>query len=534
MRPRREKSFHSAHIHAVIYVIPPPVYSSSETDSHCHRVDTAMDVISEIDIQAIRALGQFTSVLLAIGKSDTMEKSDHQVLKNTTYRFYSQVNELIMPTKLFDFTDIPGTQRESPEEVRVFGRRILREMPLFICGSKHVEEWQKMRLPEYLKTEEGGRSPGRGCVADWRSLGSKHNRVRSRSVMITEGIFRNRKSSNPTPILLPADDTQLPEKNSSNEESISPYAPVATRLSQSLVMRSDTVSIQRYDQKREISLVREFGWGTLQLNNPEHCDFALLVDILFHSFRKSLTCWADLFYYERYRMQRIAADSKYFSIHHEMSKYLRMEVDRRAIPVITKHRVVDVTPGEIRGISVVAKSENNADVSSGSREGNLDKVRVPSGNVDYTFGSPFTMPLKLSDRENNFASNRGEFNFYYELPTTSSPTRSILPDTAASKQFYSTRTVVKSQKGSIISSSLSLSLPLPLQPTTPLVSVSASGSNTASSNRSSAATAINTIVALFNPLINIKRHSGDNHSVKAEPVQVNRAKQRGRRNTTSA
>ncbi|KAJ1936536.1 Cell division control protein 11, partial [Kickxella alabastrina] len=256
MRPRREKSFHSAHIHAVIYVIPPPVYSSSETDSHCHRVDTAMDVISEIDIQAIRALGQFTSVLLAIGKSDTMEKSDRQVLKHTTYRFYSQVNELIMPTKLFDFTDIPGTQRESPEEVRVFGRRILREMPLFICGSKHVEEWQKMRLPEYLKTEEGGRSPGRGCVADWRSLGSKHNRVRSRSVMITEGIFRNRKSSNPTPILLPADDTQLPEKNSSNEESISPYAPMATRLSQSLVMRSDTVSIQRYDQKREISLVR--------------------------------------------------------------------------------------------------------------------------------------------------------------------------------------------------------------------------------------------------------------------------------------
>ncbi|KAJ2597311.1 hypothetical protein GGF39_003102 [Coemansia sp. RSA 1721] len=325
IRPRREKSLKSAHIHAVVYVVAPPVYASSDTDSHCHRPNTGVDLLSEVDVQAIHKLGQYTNVLVAVGKCDTIEMADRKLLKSSS--FFTDVHELIMPTTLFDFSDVPNTHDESLDEVNRIRMQVMERMPFFLCGSKHVEDWQQMRLPEYEST-----SMSRISVADWRMLSSEYNRICSSTTMITEGIFRDRRNSEE-----PLTPTQRIREQQRQRQREANAAAISSSI-QSLSMRSDTVSVRRMDQKREIFLVRQFGWGTLQVNNPDHCDFALLVDILFHSFRQSLECWCDRVFYEKYRMQRIAADPAYRQISRGLTDYLETEQLGKNAPKPVKHR----------------------------------------------------------------------------------------------------------------------------------------------------------------------------------------------------
>ncbi|KAJ2305518.1 hypothetical protein IWW51_004419 [Coemansia sp. RSA 2702] len=70
--------------------------------------------------------------------------------------------------------------------------------------------------------------------------------------------------------------------------------------------QTTAIPITRQGQRRTIALVREYPWGTLNIANPAHCDFLLLTDVLFASYRRSLVCWVKEHFYETYRMQRMA------------------------------------------------------------------------------------------------------------------------------------------------------------------------------------------------------------------------------------
>ncbi|KAJ2659619.1 Septin 4 [Coemansia sp. RSA 1199] len=270
MSVRRSSVSRTQHVHTVVYVVAPPVSSSHMTDAHAHRLDASVDILTETDVRALRRLAQLTNVIVVVGKSDTLEASDRSLLKNRS--FYKTAQQLVSPQQLFAFTDLPDTLQEPACEVDAVGRRIARRMPLLVCGSKHVDQWQQMRLPEFRA------SASRVTISDWRALVTRHNQI------------------------APASMPQRPEPP-----------------------RAGFVSVVRAGQRREISLVREYPWGALQLTNPTHCDFALLVDVLLSSFRKSMVCWADEHYYEAYRLRRVAADPLYGDAARDRSAYLEAQ-----------------------------------------------------------------------------------------------------------------------------------------------------------------------------------------------------------------
>ncbi|KAJ2524284.1 hypothetical protein GGI11_000927 [Coemansia sp. RSA 2049] len=341
LRTHRDKStFASAHIHAVVYMLPPPVYYSSATDSHSHRLEAAADIVTAADLRAIRRLSQYANIIPVVGKCDTIEMSDLALLKNGS--FYGEVRDLLVPDRLFDFSDTPNTPYKEPhKEIKAFRRAMLRSMPFLVCGSKHVDEWQQMRLPEYQNS-----SQSRVSVADWRALVSKHNRVSTSTGIITAGIFRdsrrhNNSNNNNNGAVDPADPNssaamvQRLRNLQLQQESILGSTVSST---QSLPMESNTVQIKRLHQRREISLVRSFPWGTLQLNNKDHCDVGIFLDVLFVSFRKSLEYWTNETYYEKYRMQRIAGDYKYANMNSLMTTYLEQEKTLLTVPVSTHQK----------------------------------------------------------------------------------------------------------------------------------------------------------------------------------------------------
>ncbi|KAJ2737201.1 Cell division control protein 11 [Coemansia sp. BCRC 34962] len=331
IKPQRSKMPPASHVHAVIYILPPPVYSSAQTDSLSHRLDFAVNAISEIDIMAIRKLAQFANVILAVGKCDTMDKSERKVFEDP--EFFTQAHDLIVPAKLYDFSDYPPNSaryeqyrvsREESAMARDMRKRVLRRLPLQLCGSKHVEEWQKMRLPEYQTSQS------RVSVTDWRVLATEHNRICSSTAMITEGIFRDRRPTTTNELLgNSAIDHRLRHAGRYHNDAMSSVHSLATY--------SDTVTIKRLHQKRQVSLIRELCCGNLQITNPDHCNVALLIDLLFHSFRRSLEVWTDKHHYETYRMQRIAADPTYSAISVGMAEYLEAEKARRVVPKVLAH-----------------------------------------------------------------------------------------------------------------------------------------------------------------------------------------------------
>ncbi|KAJ2805686.1 hypothetical protein H4R20_001984 [Coemansia guatemalensis] len=311
LKPRRDKgALHSEHIHAVLYLVPPPVYSSAQSDAHSHRLNGAADILSSTDLRAIRRLGQLANVIVAVGKCDTIEESDRALLRDNS--FFGVARDLVEPGRLFDFSDLPHTLQEPVDEVQGIGAGILRRLPLLLCGSSHVDEWQRMRLPEYEAS-----SQSRLTIADWRTLSSRYNRVCTTPAMVTQGIFRDRRHAAP----IASDDIHPPHRKS--------HASAAASV-RSLPLERDVVCIKRLHQRREVSLVRRFPWGSLQLTNNSHCDFALLVDLLFHSYRRSLQCWTSEHVYEAYRMHRIAADPFYTALATDISACV--ENGRSGIP----------------------------------------------------------------------------------------------------------------------------------------------------------------------------------------------------------
>ncbi|KAJ2552907.1 hypothetical protein EV175_003132 [Coemansia sp. RSA 1933] len=399
-RTQRSKStFASAHIHAVIYVLPPPVYHSANTDSHSHRLEHSGDIVTAADLRAIRRFSQYANVIPAIGKSDTIEMSDRSMLKDGS--FYQEICDQLVPDRIFDFSDTPNTPYPEPyEEVRAFRRAFLRKLPFLLCGSKHVDEWQQMRLPEYQDS-----SQSRVSVSDWRVLDSKHNRLSSSAEMITEGIFRNPRRSENDPgsadILNQPSVTGQRLRQLRIQESL--FTSRASSM-QSLPTRSDCIQIKRLHQRREISLVREFSWGTLQINNPDHCDFATLLDALFVSFRKSLEYWTNETHYEKYRMQRFAGDPNYADKHDVMAKYLEQEKTRFTLPIVAHHelpaalqvrnRHSDGNPGSFHGKRYShSKNAQRHLTTSGVASGNGNDISIVS-NV-ATAGDASSMALAL-------------------------------------------------------------------------------------------------------------------------------------------
>ncbi|KAJ2162645.1 hypothetical protein GGF46_000518 [Coemansia sp. RSA 552] len=316
IKTRRDRGAQrAAHIHAVVYMVAPPVYSSATTDAHSHRLDAAVDILTDTDVMAIRSLGKLTNVIVVVGKSDTIEAGDRAMLHDGS--FLAEAEQLVAPGRLFGFRDLPGTQKEPEAHVDIVSQTITGRMPLLLCGSKHVDEWQRMRLPEYQAS-----SRSRLTISDWRTLATPHNNICQGSAVA--GIFRNRRTRGSG-----GSSSRSDSNNSGNSgDTVLPHSMHSlaqdddTTALRPTTPPEDSVRINRMGQRREVSLVRKFAWGTLQLNNIWHCDFALLSDVLVTSFRRSLVCWTDNHFFESYRMQRVAADPAYNGVARDMATYL--------------------------------------------------------------------------------------------------------------------------------------------------------------------------------------------------------------------
>ncbi|KAJ2617612.1 hypothetical protein H4S08_000253 [Coemansia sp. RSA 1365] len=367
LKSRRDKAaLHSEHIHAVLYLVPPPVYSSAQSDAHSHRLNGAVDILSEIDLCAIRRLGQLANVIVAVGKCDTIEESDRALLRESS--FFGMARDLVKPGRLFDFKDLPHTLQEPVDEVQGIGAGIVRRLPLLLCGSSHVDEWQRMRLPEYEAS-----SQSRLTIADWRTLSSRHNRVSTVPAMVTQGIFRVRRPVAPSTPNLASDDVHQRHRAS--------HASASVR---SLPLARDAVCIKRLHQRREVSLVRRFPWGALQLTNNSHCDFALLVDVLFHSYRRSLQCWTSEHVYEAYRMHRIAADPFYTALATDISAYVESRRNKVPVPLSALEK-----PSEHPAHASEANKYRRSTIPS-SRPSTAagPKIFPDQGDFAFTFSAP--------------------------------------------------------------------------------------------------------------------------------------------------
>ncbi|KAJ2355576.1 Cell division control protein 11, partial [Coemansia sp. RSA 2618] len=243
------------HVHAVLYVVAPPVCASATTDAPQHRLNAAADILGAADVDALRRLARLANVIVCVGKCDSVEMGDRALLKDRT--LFAQAQRLVAPARLFAFDELVGG--ESRGEAHAFTRKLQRRVPFLVCGSKHVDEWQQMRVHTCPDDDDG--ELNQRSVADWRAL-----------------LTRNNRPAPPPPRNRPASGV--------------PGVAVVTRGG----------------QRREIGLVREFPWGALHLQNRHHCDLDLLTDVLLTSFRRSLRRWTDDYFYESFRKQRAAVD----------------------------------------------------------------------------------------------------------------------------------------------------------------------------------------------------------------------------------
>ncbi|KAJ2099728.1 Cell division control protein 11 [Coemansia sp. S100] len=494
IKPQRSKMPPASHIHALIYMLPPPVYSSAQTDSLSHRLDFAVNALSEIDVMAIRKLAQFANVILAVGKCDTMDKAELKVFNDR--EFFAQAHDLIVPAKLYDFSDYPSNStgyRESREEramAREMRKIVLRKMPLKLCGSKHVEEWQKMRLPEYQTSQS------RVSVTDWRVLATEHNRICSSTTMITEGIFRDRRAPTAEPLANGAPGHRTRHTSRYLNDSMSSVYSLATR--------TDTVTIKRLHQKRQVSLIRELCCGNLQITNDNHCDFALLVDLLFHSFRHSLEVWTDEHHYETYRMQRIAADPTYSAISVGMSEYLETERARRIVPRALAHPPVAPPQQQKPQVSLSNSrsrrhTENGWSRSSAMIPGESSEVAANSGrgvrSASYAIDA---------DKDNNIGrsahvqNNSSQFQYSFPVPPPADLSLASPPDTAT------TATTPPSSYQHQLRDH-----------------IAANSKAVRGSHRTSAATTLTTIVTLTSPLALPPNSTAIQHKSETTPTKPN-------------
>ncbi|KAJ2712965.1 Cell division control protein 11 [Coemansia spiralis] len=396
VRPRRDSdSLRAAHIHAVVYLVPPPVYSSAATDSYPHRLEAAVEILSKTDLDALRALVPLCNVVVAVGKCDTIESSDRALLRDTT--FFSAVHEpdLGLRGRLFDFSDTQGTQREPFEEVQAISRCVVSKLPFLLCGSKHVGEWQNLRFVEEMTRRKSGDS--RESLADWRTVKTRHNRPHSTTV-----IARSAARAHP--------------RRQNGSRSAADRSPSAEALSE--------VRIRRLHQSRTVSLVRDYPWGQLQLNNIKHCDFALLVDLLFESFRTSLVYRTNNYYYEAYRTRRITTDSKYSNINRDLSAYVTAQ-QRKAPPAVA-HVVLPATHhGEANSCY---RPRNRPDAGAGAQPSTAH--RSPGGFVANPPMPPTrraaAAPPAAADPAYSGAASDSPSSRFSSAPTTLS-SRSTLP-----------------------------------------------------------------------------------------------------------
>ncbi|KAJ2581449.1 hypothetical protein GGH95_002073 [Coemansia sp. RSA 1836] len=483
IRPQRNKMAPAAHIHAIIYVLPPPVYSSAQTDALSHRLDFAVDALSETDVRAIRKLAQFANVILAVGKCDTMDKAERKVFDEDR-GFLTQVHDLIAPAKLYDFSEYPphsttsrGQHNRESRTDRAMTRGIrkgaLRRLPFKLCGSKHVDEWQKMRLPEYQTSQS------RVSVTDWRVLATEHNRICSSNTMITEGIFRDRRTVVVNNIAAGGQRHPRHANRHFNDSMSSVY---------SLALNSDAVTIKRLHQKRQVSLVRELCCGTLQINNSEHCDFALLVDLVFHSFRHSLEAWTDEHHYEAYRVQHIAADPTYAALSLGVTEYVEAEMSRRTVPRTLAHP--PVAPLQTQQQGSWSRSRSRRHTENGWSRSSAMIAGESSEAAGITARNVRSVSYAVDDDDQDKAKDSGAhritraednvFQFQYSFPIPPADTfLASPPDTATSATPPPSATAS----------------PHPLRD-----HISANSKPTRDSHRTSAATTLTTIVALVSPL----------------------------------
>ncbi|KAJ2898999.1 hypothetical protein GGI21_002190 [Coemansia aciculifera] len=477
IRPQRNKATPAAHIHAIVYVLPPPVYSSAQTDSPSHRLDFAVGALSDIDVMAIRKLAQFANVILAVGKCDTMDKAERKVFDDDR-EFFTQAHDVIFPARLYDFSDYPpsstGSRGQHPRESRddrIMTRNIrksaLNRLPFKLCGSKHVEEWQKMRLPEYQTSQS------RVSVTDWRILTTEHNRICSSANMITDGIFRDRRAA----VALGANGIATGGGQQHPRHASRPYYDSMSSV-YSLALNSDTVTIKRLHQKRQVSLVRELCCGTLQITNRNHCDFALLVDLLFHSYRRSLEAWTDEFHYEEYRAQHIAADPTYAAYSQGMTEYLEAERSRRIVPKVLAHPPVATTATTTTPSQKHQQGSWNASRRHKENGWSLSSAMIADDGIRETAeaAANSTRDGNATRHKSTIVNDSFQFQYSFPVPTADAFFTSP-PDTAVS------------------------ATPPPSSPhrLRDLISTSRSKA-TRDSHRTSAATTLTTIVPLTNPL----------------------------------
>ncbi|KAJ1934205.1 hypothetical protein EC988_008878, partial [Linderina pennispora] len=177
IQARRSKHTRNRHIHAIIYMLAPPVHESAFKKPHSPYPESAMDLVTKTDLMAITQLGQFANIILVFGKCDTIDRHTKEAIRKGS--FFRQLRERVEPAKLFDFTDHRTLPVDEAQDVANFREYIIDRLPLMVCGSSHVTEWQKMRLPDFMAPKLTG-------LLDWRYLDHHLNSPRFSESAIAE------------------------------------------------------------------------------------------------------------------------------------------------------------------------------------------------------------------------------------------------------------------------------------------------------------------------------------------------------------
>ncbi|KAJ1940921.1 hypothetical protein FBU59_003661 [Linderina macrospora] len=350
---------------------------------------------------------------------DTIDKDTKNVIRKSS--FFRRLRERVHPTKLFDFTDNRTLPADEARDVASFREHIIQRTPMMVCGSSHVAAWQKKRHSKMNKT--GSREDR----FNWRSVDTPLNSARFAESTIAENIIGPCASD--VSDVSGSDDGSSSNNNgrcasnglASLAAQVTPNDSQESLKSQyTLPTNTDVIQVQRYMQQRDISLVREFDWGNLQLTNPNHCNFALLHDILFRSYREALQAMTNKYFYEDYRKKRLASVPSVTKKSKNQYRYFKQERDSKNVAPLMDP--LGYWPGAHGGDQVLNTGDtsaysNAATDGTGSSHANDDSPAVQTrAQPQFSFSfqlpqgnefSPFSTLGKTSSPTANFSFSRG-------------------------------------------------------------------------------------------------------------------------------
>ncbi|KAJ1958114.1 hypothetical protein EC988_000481 [Linderina pennispora] len=237
---------------------------------------------------------------------------------------------------------------------------------------------------------------------------------------------------------------------------------ISLRSQYSLPRNTNTIPIKRYAQRRNIALVREFGWGVLQLTNPDHCNFSLLHDILFKSYREALETWTNEYFYENYRMSRLASnpDISQWSRAQQMIFQQELEAKHTALPLDPSDASTGgqaCTGDQACNVTIASSYPNTAMSGTNMLNANMSPSRDgANGQPQFNFSIPFPPPGRFSpfSYSGKTASQAADFSFTKDRDQRVSDATTLTSRTAHLSVGKDVSDTMSDRRSSSVSSSL--------------------------------------------------------------------------------